>query len=207
MRSAGTFILGFAAGVLALAVLLTGTGRLLLSPPVHAALSGPDARHVLPADAPAPMDTHPSTALNISLPLSNLKRADIQDTFNDARGGGTKHEATDILAPRGAPVLAVDEGSVVKLFTSKKGGLTVYQFDRSRTYCYYYAHLDGYAEGLAEGMLVHRGDRLGYVGTTGDAPANTPHLHFAILQLGPDKHWWEHTTALDPYPFLVKALP
>jgi peptidoglycan LD-endopeptidase LytH len=234
MRNVGTFGLGCAAGVLALAAVLAGTGRLVLSPPARvatAALPVPDAKHLVPADTPLPpppnpallaappaeprpmpmdtklRETNPSAAPGISLPLQNLKRADIQDTFNDARGGGTKHEATDILAPRGTPVLAVDEGNVVKLFTSKKGGLTVYQFDRSRTYCYYYAHLDRYAEGLQEGMLLRRGDKLGYVGTTGDAPANTPHLHFAILQLGPDQHWWEHTTAIDPYPLLLKALP
>lgn len=229
MRNVGTFALGFAAGVLALAAVLAGTGRLALSPRTQAttaSLPTPDATHLVPADGPLPplpnpallaappaepkpmpTDTALSTAPGIALPLATLKRSDIQDTFNDTRGGGTKHEAADILAPRGTPVLAVDDGNVVKLFTSKKGGLTVYQFDRTRTYCYYYAHLDRYIEGLQEGMLLRRGDKLGYVGTTGDAPANTPHLHFAILKLGPDKHWWEHTTAINPYPFLIKALP
>jgi murein DD-endopeptidase MepM/ murein hydrolase activator NlpD len=152
-------------------------------------------------------DSRLTATLAIALPLPNLKRSDIQDTFNDTRGGGTRHEAADIMAPRGTPVTAVVEGNVVKLFTSKKGGFTVYQYDNGREYCYYYAHLDRYADGLKEGMLLRRGDVLGYVGTTGDAQPNNPHLHFAILKLGPDKHWWEHTTAIDPYPQLLKALP
>ena len=167
-----------------------------------------------PAEAhPMPLESKLSKSLAvssngpvISLPLANLKKESIQDTFNDTRGGGTKHEASDIMAPRGTPVMAVVEGNVVKLFNSKKGGITVYQYDNRSQYCFYYAHLDKYAEGLKEGMLLRKGDTLGYVGSTGDAQANNPHLHFAILELGPDKHWYEHTTAINPYPLLISAL-
>jgi peptidoglycan LD-endopeptidase LytH len=127
----------------------------------------------------------------------------IVDSFNQVRGSG-RHEATDIPAPRGTPVIAVADGVVKKLFTSVRGGLTVYQFDVTGTYCYYYAHLDRYAGGLREGQVLKRGDPLGYVGTTGDAPPGDPHLHFAIFKLGPDKHWWQGTP-INPYPILTAA--
>ena len=136
----------------------------------------------------------------LGLPIVGLKASDIQDTFAQARDGGDRrHEATDILAPRGTPVVAVDTGIITKLFTSKPGGLTIYQFDPPQNVCYYYAHLDRYAEGLREGMLVKKGDVIGYVGTTGNARPNTPHLHFAIFELGPEKHWWEGKP-INPYP-------
>jgi murein DD-endopeptidase MepM/ murein hydrolase activator NlpD len=112
------------------------------------------------------------------------------------------HEAIDLPAPRGTPVVAVDDGIIKKLFTSVPGGLTVYQFDRDSTYCYYYAHLDRYAEGLKEGATVKKGDRLGYVGTTGNAPPNTPHIHFTVFRLGPEKRWWEGTP-INPYPLWI----
>ena len=91
---------------------------------------------------------------------------------------------------------------MAKLFTSKAGGLTVYQVDPSQNYAYYYAHLDRYADGLTEGKVLKKGDVLGYVGTTGNADPNTPHLHFAIFELGPEKHWWQGTP-INPYPLLT----
>jgi murein DD-endopeptidase MepM/ murein hydrolase activator NlpD len=142
----------------------------------------------------------PENPPHLAMPLAGVDVNTLHDTFDDARAGH-KHEALDIAAPRGTPVRAVAEGNVVKLFTSKQGGLTVYQFDNSRNWCFYYAHLDSYAPGLKEGMLLHRGDTLGYVGTTGDAPPNAPHLHLAVFQLGPAKNWWEGT-AIDPLPLL-----
>ena len=68
---------------------------------------------------------------------------------------------------------------------------------------YYYAHLDGYASGVSEGKLVKRGEVIGYVGTTGNAPANSPHLHFAIAILPPTKEWWKGE-AINPYPILME---
>jgi murein DD-endopeptidase MepM/ murein hydrolase activator NlpD len=141
----------------------------------------------------------------IGSPIAGLKPSDLIDTFQQGRDGRS-HEAIDILAPRGTPVQAVVEGNVAKLFTSKQGGLTVYQFDNQQRRCYYYAHLEGYAPGLKEGMLLRRGDVLGYVGTTGNADPKTPHLHFAIFELGPEKRWWEGTP-VNPYPVLRDALP
>ena len=100
-------------------------------------------------------------------------------------------------------MLAVENGKIAKLFTSEAGGLTIYQFDPTQTYAYYYAHLDRYADGIVEGMTVRRGDVIGYVGSTGNADASNPHLHFAIFLLGPEKLWWKGE-ALDPYPALVR---
>jgi murein DD-endopeptidase MepM/ murein hydrolase activator NlpD len=142
----------------------------------------------------------------LGLPIVGLQPSSIQDTFEESRGeGGRRHEATDILAPRGTPIVAVDTGPIVKLFTSKAGGLTIYQFDPQQNYAYYYAHLDRYADGLKDGLLVKKGDVIGYVGSTGNADPKTPHLHFAIFQLGPEKHWWEGKP-INPYPFLIRAV-
>jgi murein DD-endopeptidase MepM/ murein hydrolase activator NlpD len=106
------------------------------------------------------------------------------------------------MAPRGTPVLAAVDGTVEKLFESVPGGLTIYEFDRERTHAYYYAHLDRYAAGLAEGQALRQGDVIGYVGSTGNAAEDAPHLHFAIFVLGPEKRWWQGT-AIDPYPLLA----
>jgi peptidoglycan LD-endopeptidase LytH len=114
------------------------------------------------------------------------------------RRDGRQHEAVDILSPRNTPVHAVDDGTVAKLFVSKAGGNTIYQFDPAGRFCYYYAHLERYAEGIAQGVPVSRGQVIGYVGTSGNAPPNTPHLHFAVFQLNEDRHWWQGRP-LDPY--------
>ena len=136
----------------------------------------------------------------LSMPILGLQPTALKDMFDETHFGH-RHEALDILAPRGTPVLAVDDGVVVKLFVSVPGGITVYQFDPTSTWCYYYAHLDRWAEGLHEGQTLARGDLIGYVGTTGNAPKNTPHLHLAISRLGSDKRWWQGTP-INPYPIL-----
>jgi murein DD-endopeptidase MepM/ murein hydrolase activator NlpD len=136
------------------------------------------------------------------IPVAGVGAPQLFDTFTQARGEGRRHDAIDIMAPRGTPVLAVADGKVVKLFNSKPGGLTVYQFDREEKLAYYYAHLDSYAPGISEGSQLARGELLGYVGSTGNASPNAPHLHFAIFVLGPEKQWWKGT-AINPYPLLV----
>jgi len=138
---------------------------------------------------------------HLAIPVQGMAAKDVRDTFDEGRGL-RKHEALDLLAPRGTPVVAVDDGRVAKLFRSLLGGITVYQFDRDERFIYYYAHLEGYADGLKEGAMVKRGDVLGYVGTSGNAPKNTPHLHFTIFRAGPDKKWWKGT-AVNPYPYLT----
>ncbi len=137
----------------------------------------------------------------MTLPVQGIKREDLTDTFNDMRGSSRRHEALDVLAPRNTPVLAVEDGTIAKLFLSDAGGITLYQFDPASQYAYYYAHLERYADGLKEGAPVKRGQVIGYVGTTGNAPRDTPHLHFAIFKLGEDKKWWEGTP-VDPYSVL-----
>ncbi|APV52417.1 metalloendopeptidase [Betaproteobacteria bacterium GR16-43] len=137
-------------------------------------------------------------------PLPASERGGLRDSFRDKRGG-RMHEAVDIMAPRGTQVLAVADGRIAKLFRSVAGGKTIYQFDPSETYAYYYAHLDRYADGLKEGAYVKRGDVIGYVGSTGNAPANAPHLHFAIFKLGALRQWWKGD-AIDPYPYFAKPV-
>jgi peptidoglycan LD-endopeptidase LytH len=139
----------------------------------------------------------------LTFPVEGFDLHRLRDNFAEMRGDRV-HEAIDIPAPRGTPVLAADEGPVQKLFVSARGGLTVYQFDRTGQYCYYYAHLDRYAEGLREGQWLKKGDRVGYVGTSGNAPPNVPHLHFTIFRLGADRHWWEGT-AVNPFPLWALA--
>ena len=126
--------------------------------------------------------------------------------FPDARSDGRPHDAFDTMAPPGTPVLAVPDGTVEKLFDSKRGGLTIYQFEPSGRLAYYYAHLQRYADGLAEGQAIRRGQVIGYVGSTGNANPAAPHLHFAIFVLGPERRWWEGT-ASNPYPILTGRAP
>jgi murein DD-endopeptidase MepM/ murein hydrolase activator NlpD len=143
----------------------------------------------------------------LAFPVEGADPRTLHDSFQDPRVGH-EHEALDIAAPRGTRVLAVDDGTVAKIFDSRRGGLTVYQFDPTLTFCYYYAHLDGYAPGLAEGAVLRKGDLVGFVGTTGNAPPKAPHLHFTIFKLGPEKRWWQGT-AVNPFPLwaLRDALP
>lgn len=136
---------------------------------------------------------------DLEVPIDDADVDDWKGHFAQRRGGGTRgHEAVDILAPRHTPVHAVEDGTIAKLFNSKAGGITIYQFDRDGEFCYYYAHLQRYAEGLADGKKVSKGEVIGYVGTTGNAPPNTPHLHFAIFQLTDAKRWWDGKP-IDPY--------
>jgi murein DD-endopeptidase MepM/ murein hydrolase activator NlpD len=207
------FIWGYAAGLATMLLVLWGAGAFHLSSvsashPVETIAVNPRTGQ-RPVRNTAPDEMIGGTSgedqliqRHIALPIAGLKLENIQDTFNDARGGTRRHQASDILSPRGTPVMAVDAGTIQKLFTSKQGGLTIYQFDPEGTFCYYYAHLDHYAADLQEGAFVERGHVIGYVGTTGNAPANTPHLHFAVFKLGADKRWW-HGTPINPFPALV----
>ena len=145
-----------------------------------------------------------SSILDMTPPISGLALADLRDSFEEVHSGH-RHEAIDILEPRGTPVHAVVSGTIRKLFLSKPGGNTIYQFDEMGVYCYYYAHLDRYSEGLREGVHVERGDVIGFVGSTGNADARTPHLHFAIFELEPQRQWWKGK-AINPYPGLVATV-
>jgi peptidoglycan LD-endopeptidase LytH len=164
-----------------------------------------------PASAPAPVATTGFVARGsevdllqqrrLEMPVEGITPSQLTDTFTDSRALGRPHEAIDIMAPKGTPVHAVEDGTVVKLFTSVAGGLTIYQFDPSSTFSYYYAHLDSYARGIKEGQAVRRGDVIGYVGSTGNASEKAPHLHFAIYRLKADHKWWQGDP-VNPYPVL-----
>jgi murein DD-endopeptidase MepM/ murein hydrolase activator NlpD len=144
------------------------------------------------------------SVLDMRPPIRGLSLSDLRDSFAEVHNGHP-HEAIDIAEPKGTPVLAVISGTIRKLFLSKPGGNTIYEFDDNGAYCYYYAHLDGYAKGLREGMRVERGDVVGFVGSTGNADPRAPHLHFAIFELGPEKVWWKGK-AINPYPGLAAAV-
>ena len=155
-----------------------------------------------PLALPVSESTDPDIVLlrarNLTLPVQGVSNNQLTDTYTQARAAGTPHEAIDIMAPRGTPVVAVEEGKLAKLFLSKPGGITIYQFDPANEYAYYYAHLDRYADGVSEGATVQKGQLLGYVGSTGNASPDAPHLHFAIFKLGPERQWWRGTP-LNPY--------
>ncbi len=140
------------------------------------------------------------------VPVQGISPTQLVDTFTDSRSEGRSHDAIDIIAPAGTPVLAVTDGRIEKLFSSRQGGITLYQFNRDRTLAYYYAHLQGYAAGIVEQRELRRGEVLGYVGVTGNSNPDGPHLHFAIFELGPEKKWWQGT-ALNPYPALGGTPP
>ncbi|MBB3834457.1 MULTISPECIES: M23 family metallopeptidase [Xanthomonas] len=169
------------------------------APTVPAAAEPMSAAQAPAASAPAADSSGAGAGLLI--PVQGIGREQLQDTFTDARSEGRVHDAIDILAPTGTPVLAVADGTVEKLFNSERGGLTVYQFAPGGTYCYYYAHLERYADGLAETQSIKRGQVIGYVGSTGNANPAAPHLHFEIHRLGPEKQWWKGDV-LNPYPIL-----
>jgi murein DD-endopeptidase MepM/ murein hydrolase activator NlpD len=164
-----------------------------------------------PAPAPAPANTaaalHSAMATAIGLPplivpVAGVTADELRDQFDEPRGGGRRHGAIDILAKRNTPVMAAADGVVDKLFTSKSGGLTIYERDPSGVYQLYYAHLESYAPGLDEGDAVRQGQVIGYVGTSGNAPKDVPHLHFAIFRMGPQRKWWEGD-AVNPFPLLA----
>ena len=178
-----------------------GAVRPRQSPTIPAPGSAPSPA-ATPTTTPSAIAVMRPSAAGMLLPVAGIKPAQLTDTFTQARGTGRLHDAIDIMAARGTPVLAAVDGKVEKLFTSKQGGLTIYEFDPAATHAYYYAHLDRYAAGVVEGMPIKRGDVIGYVGSTGNANPEAPHLHFAIFQLGPEKHWWQGT-AINPYPLLT----
>ncbi|NML61871.1 M23 family metallopeptidase [Massilia sp. RP-1-19] len=230
-----TFIGGTLLGVIALFIYLRKVGTEAPPPPVvvpsaitapaapaptAAALPGaPDVPPDLteadlpirpaPSEVPAiaKVDGVTSTATpKLMIPVEGIKASDLSDTYNQTRGTERTHEALDILAPKGAKVFATADGKVAKLFNSKQGGLTVYQFDPSESYAYYYAHLDRYADGIKEGDVLKRGDLVGYVGVTGNSDPNGPHLHFAVFELTAEKQWWKGAP-VNPYPLMGEPAP
>ena len=138
----------------------------------------------------------------LAIPVTGVKADQLTDTYDAARGTGRRHDAIDIMAAEGTPVIAAADGKVEKLFNSVRGGMTIYVRSPDQKWMYYYAHLQRYAPGLHEGQDVKRGQVIALVGHTGDASAAGPHLHFAINTMGPGERWWQGT-AINPYPLLA----
>jgi len=170
-------------------------------PPVSTAAADASQPSPPPVRASTPPVAPPVAGDGLLLPVQGIQSSQLQDTFTDARSEGRVHDAIDILAPEGTPVLAAADGHIEKLFDSERGGLTIYQFEPGGTYCYYYAHLQRYADGLAEKQQVKRGEVIGYVGSTGNASPDAPHLHFEVHVLGAEKQWWKGES-INPYPLL-----
>ncbi len=185
-----------------------GTGPAAPGTDVATALA--DSAHAVPADggvladvpaAPLPSPAEPSGTLGLLIPVQGVEAASLVDTYEQARGQGRRHDAIDIMAPRGTPVLAVADGVVMKLFRSVRGGTTLYELAPDRRTIYYYAHLDRYAPGIAEGQPLRRGQVLGYVGDTGDAVPGNYHLHFEVSTTADPRRYWGGTPE-NPYPLL-----
>jgi len=184
----------------------------------HAKAEKPKVEHLpvgptaaAPDTAPAPerattvtdADVEYIAAKKLLIPVANVTASQLHDTFNQARSEGRRHDAIDIVASQGTPVLATTDGVVIKLFESERGGVTLYQLDPSGRYVYYYAHLMRYADGIAEGRQLRRGDVIAYVGDTGNSGAGNFHLHFAISKrTGPNQ--WSGGDPINPYPLLVR---
>lgn len=175
-------------------------------PPLERPPASPaDSR--LPAGPPSALEReiiHVRSRLLI-VPVAGVRPEQIPDSYL-AKRGSRMHNAIDILAPRGTPVLSADEGHVLKLRYNASGGITVYTTDPSGRIVYYYAHLERYRAGLAEGAPLGRGDTIGYVGTTGNAPPGVPHLHFQVTVMHTEGKFWAGTP-VDPRPFATLARP
>jgi peptidoglycan LD-endopeptidase LytH len=182
-----------------------GHDAVVVGQPAAVATTGEPSPVVTPPPPAEPtLSAVPAVELkdrNLLIPVEGVKREQLVRTFTQQRSGGRTHEAIDILAPMNTPVMAAEAGTVARLFFSKAGGITIYQFDPSERFCYYYAHLSRYADGLREGQHVNKGQVIGFVGVSGNAPKTTPHLHFAIFRLTDAKRWWEGSP-LDPFDVL-----
>jgi peptidoglycan LD-endopeptidase LytH len=153
-----------------------------------------------------PDDVKYLRARGLIIPVVGVEPEQLRDDFHAARSGGRRHNAIDILAPYGTPVIAADNGYVLRLSRNKAGGNVVYATDSEERVVYYYAHLAGYHEGLGAGKPIAKGDTLGYVGTSGNAPEDTPHLHFQIMRMRAGGRYW-NGQPLNPYPVLRDAVP
>jgi len=156
----------------------------------------------LAAAAPATLDSAEIAHLRgLVFPVAGRDSTRLDDSFDQPRDGGRRHNAIDIMAPLGSAVLAVSDGRILRLAKNAKGGNTIYATDLDEHFVYYYAHLDRYHESMYDGKPLLRGDTIGYVGTTGNAPKNLPHLHFQVMRMPADRHYW-NGEPINPYPLL-----
>ena len=171
--------------------------------PETASVEPPVAAVLTPVAAPARDSTALSDAdylmsRSILMPVAGADISHVEDSYNDPRDGERVHHAIDILAPRGTPILAADDGKILRMSTSSLGGITMYTVDAQVRLVYYYAHMEHYNEGMYVGRMVARGDTLGFVGTTGNAPKNLPHLHFQVMRWSADGKFW-NGEPINPY--------
>ena len=183
---------------------------LAAEPPELSASPVPEAYSASPT--PSPSSTSSNSAappvgfvgtLKLIVPVAGVQPNQLQDTFSDSRSEGRVHDAIDIPAAQGTPVVAAADGQIIKLFQSERGGTTIYQLSTDRKLIFYYAHLQRYADGLSEGKFVRQGEVIGYVGDTGNAEPGNYHLHFSIAVVSDPKRYWEGTN-INPYPLLRK---
>jgi peptidoglycan LD-endopeptidase LytH len=198
--------------VLLLALACSACTRTLINPyPVPSAPVSAPATPAVLAGSPAPLGRSAVSedeavryliTRRMEIPVAGKKVSDLEDTFDAGRDDGRVHRALDILAARGTAVLAADSGRIIRVSENRLGGNTVYATDPLGRVVYYYAHLDAYQPGLAQGMTVARGDTLGFVGTTGNAPKDTPHLHFQVMRMPADGKYWDGEP-INPYPLFL----
>ncbi len=181
------------------------TPDLQAQPQDESANTQPTSRAIPSSSSPAPTVPYPPStpAAGLIIPVAGVRPEQLRDTFSESRAEGRVHDAIDIPAPRGTAVIAAADGPIVKLFQSERGGTTIYQLSVDGKLVYYYAHLDRYAEGLAEGRFLKQGETIAYVGDTGNAGAGNYHLHFSIAEIPTPKDFW-HGVNINPYPLLRK---
>jgi peptidoglycan LD-endopeptidase LytH len=163
--------------------------------------AAPSAPEIPAAPVTEPPTSNVVSTVNLIIPVAGVRSDQLIDTFDDARSEGRVHDAIDITAPAGTPVLAAADGRILKLFQSERGGTTIYQLGPDQKMIFYYAHLSGYAPGLAEGDNVRQGQVIAYVGNTGNAGPGNYHLHFSIAVVSDPKRYWDGTN-INPYPLL-----
>ena len=177
------------------------------NPPVPSPASGASPDAPMPESSvinPSTPSQIPGTAPNnLIIPVAGVRPDQLRDTYSESRSEGRVHDAIDIPAPLGTPVLAAADGTIVKLFQSERGGTTIYQLSTDNKLVYYYAHLDRYAEGLAAGHFAKQGETIAYVGDSGNAGAGNYHLHFSIAVISDPKHYWQGVN-INPYPLLKR---
>lgn len=175
-----------------------------LSTPTPPSSPAPNTAPSLPIPASHPSQVpEGASPNNLIIPVTGVRPDQLRDTFSESRSEGRVHDAIDIAAPLGTPVLAAADGTIVKLFYSERGGITIYQLSTDNKFIYYYAHLSRYAEGLIEGHLAKQGETIAYVGDSGNAGAGNYHLHFSIAIASDPKRYWEGTN-INPYPLLKR---
>jgi murein DD-endopeptidase MepM/ murein hydrolase activator NlpD len=194
-------------GLVAVAASATACARPVLYYPVPEGTSQPATAGTTAAPAsdgigsvasvPSASDEY-LRARGIGLPVAGADMSKVEDSFNEPRDGGRVHRAIDILAPRGTPILSADDGKILRMTTSNLGGISMYTVDSESRLVYYYAHMDHYNDAMSPGRTIARGDTLGYVGTTGNAPKDTPHLHFQVMRWPADGKYW-NGDPIDPY--------